>query len=590
MKAALLALVLALLPGRARGAGDLRACLPLPGGRTAVGGDGGLVLLDAAGARPGPALTARAGLPDTRVLSLALVGGVLVVGTEAGVARLPLAELGRGRPIRALRSAPVRAIIPDGSELLLGTFDGVKRLTASGVLAPVPFLEEAPAELEAARRRVTALARYQGAIVVGTGAGLYRLEGKGIAAGLRRIAAALPSEQVFALHARADGALLVGTLLGLASLGARPPLLSTPSPDLRAIAGDRERLLLGSFGEGLFAGPAAGRRLVASEPAAARHLVALALAESGAGCLVAREGLWLRVSARSEWRRVELGGLPSSDLSALAVDGGALWLGTFDRGLFRLERRTGALTAFPGIEPQVNALAVEAGAGARTVWVGTSRGLYALDGSGVRRVGRGAGLPSEDIHALAPTRRGLLVGTGRGAALLRDGKVVEVVGQKRGLVISAVWAVAEADDGALWLGTSKGVFRGRFRGAWKRFSVASGHLTDDWVTALATRAGSVWVGSYSGGVTRLDTSGAALSATVIDRESWVNFAGLSLVDGSLLVATMDGLRRCPLGAGACQALGATLPGRDVTAAASDGTTLWVATRRGLGSLTPSDLR
>lgn len=589
MKAALLALAL-LLPGVARAAGDLRTCLPLPGGRTAVGGDGGLVLLDAAGTRLGHALTARTGLPDTRVLSLALVGRTLFVGTEAGVAALPLGGP-PGQPLRAVRSAAVRAILSHGGELLLGTFDGVRRLTASGVLAEVPFLEAAPAELEAARRRVTALARFQGTIVVGTGAGLYRLEGKPGAEGLRRLEAALPSEQVFALHARADGALLVGTLLGLAALGARPPLLPTPSPDLRAIAGDRERLYLGSFGEGLFAGPAGGRRLVVSEPSQARHLTALSLAEDGAGCLAAREGLWLRASgARPAWRRVELGGLPSHDLSALAAGGGTLWLGTFDRGLFRLEARTGALTAFPGIEPQVNALAVEAGAGTRTVWVGTSRGLYALHGTAVRRLGRGAGLPSEDIHALALTRRGLLVGTGRGAALLRDGKVVEVVGRKRGLVISAVWAVAETDDGSLWLGTSKGVFRGRFRGAWRRLSVASGHLTDDWVTALAARGGSVWVGSYSGGVTRLDPSGPTLTATVLDRESWVNFAGLSLVDGNLLVATMDGLRRCPLASGACQALGAALPGRDVTAAAKDGETLWVATRRGLGRLTGAALR
>jgi ligand-binding sensor domain-containing protein len=153
-------------------------------------------------------------------------------------------------------------------------------------------------------------------------------------------------------------------------------------------------------------------------------------------------------------------------------------------------------------------------------------------------------------------------------------------------VISAVWAVAEGADGALWLGTSKGVFRGRPGGRWQRFSVASGHLRDDWVTALAARGTKVLVGTYNGGVASLEPAGDGSGFRASARcDGWVNLGGLAFVGEALHVATMDGLLRCAADAGAgCRPIAGAAPGRDVTAVAQGGGLLWVASRRGLGAV------
>ncbi|HEY6175213.1 MAG TPA: hypothetical protein VIX73_12235, partial [Kofleriaceae bacterium] len=151
-----------------------------------------------------------------------------------------------------------------------------------------------------------------------------------------------------------------------------------------------------------------------------------------------------------------------------------------------------------------------------------------------------------------------------------------------------VWAIAETSAG-LWLGTTTGLYRGpatpwtskagsddaAVADRWQRLSVASGHLRDDWVTALVTRGDVVWAGTYNGGVARI----AGDAATALGG-GWINPSGLRWDGDRLLAATMDGL---VAGDGRTATWTTTpgLPGRDVTAAVRAGKTLWVATRRGL---------
>jgi hypothetical protein len=146
--------------------------------------------------------------------------------------------------------------------------------------------------------------------------------------------------------------------------------------------------------------------------------------------------------------------------------------------------------------------------------------------------------------------------------------------------------VAVDRAGLLWLGTTTGVHRGPIPAAtatkdedvtgWQRFSVATGHLTDDWVMALAADGDAMWIGSYKGGVVRIVGDEATRAG-----DGWVNPGGL-VVDGDrVLVSTQDGLWTLR---GDRMTRTAGLPGRDVTATARLGDTLWVATRRGLAEL------
>jgi len=237
-----------------------------------------------------------------------------------------------------------------------------------------------------------------------------------------------------------------------------------------------------------------------------------------------------------------------------------------------------------GVDARIDALTLTRAGGAATLWAGTPRGLYRLRGGRVRRFGRADGMRHEHVHALAALGGGTLVaGTARGLVLVR-GDRVEAVNVKHGLPVAAVWSIGVARDRTLWLGTSKGLIhfdpRRRRR---RRYSVVSGHLPDDWVTAVLVHRAQIYVGTYNAGVARLTrASDGRMTATRLGG-GWINISGLLVRGGALYAATMRGLRVRPLaGAGRFRLLRSAAPGRDVTALLDAGSAgLWVGSRRGL---------
>jgi ligand-binding sensor domain-containing protein len=282
----------------------------------------------------------------------------------------------------------------------------------------------------------------------------------------------------------------------------------------------------------------------------------------------------------------------SGDVSALATGRGRLFIGSFDQGLFvswdgrspRLEKR---------VNPNVNALAWDEHSG--SLWVGTARGLSRCalgrdDSLDCRRVGQ-----SVAVHALLVARDGTLVaGTERGLAFYggeRDPASVREFGAKERAPFRAVWALAESDEGELFIGTTSGLhwaktnaFRSIAGGKTPRLGRAafvSGELRDDWVTALCVAGDALYVGTYNAGLSAFRIGPRGLTWDAGDEAlGYVNPAGLThLNDGRLAVATMDGLRvGTPGNFEAVPTLG-----RDVTAVVStDPTgTYFVASRRGV---------
>jgi ligand-binding sensor domain-containing protein len=395
-----------------------------------------------------------------------------------------------------------------------------------------------------------------------------------------------------------DGGLWAGTLEGLARVDGGGQRVGTL--DVRALAVTGGRLWAGTYGEGVQR--LEGRRLVA-EAGGARFVAAL-----GVGCMGGPDGLWVAKDAKTleSWRAVALGALGSGDVAAVASDGERVWIGSFDHGLFVVEAGQVRAVEDPALDMRVNALAIEhlrggaGGKGGVRVWVGTARGLSVIEPDGrVRRIGAGDGLPSTDVHALAVLRSGgVVAGIARGAVrvgLTGDRVSIEAIGAKQGLPVDAVWAVAEGAAGELWLGTSRGLYlwqgrRGK-RVRWQRFAVGTGQLADDWVTALAVQGDQVFVGSYAHGVVRLEVAPAAVApakpavggrvATMLGGAPHVNFGGITLARGQLMVATMEGLETMPLAGGAWRARPELSLGMDVTGVVVAGDALWIAGRRGL---------
>lgn len=590
----------------------LQSCLPAAQGEVWVGGHGGLLRIDRRG-KVLQHLTSLSGLPGTRVHTLFGTRDQLLVGTEQGLALLAPSE-GRWKVIARRHSAAVHALARHAGAVYVGTQGkGVYRLDSLDADGLTSMKQLAGGRA----LRVTALLADGATLrVASAGRGLWRLAKSGLER--QALTPALPSPLVFSL-ARFGGKLIVGTLGGVVSDGRL-----IDAADVRALRVFGGTLYLASFGSGLGT-LRAGEQAVRWSQKAGRFVAALGLRGKDLCAAGRKKVVRLRAGAAvSTTPRIGLGaGLQSNNLSALAAVGETLYLGSYDGGLAALRR--GRSRVLHGADPRIDALVAERRPdGGHRLYVGTARGLFRLDlpagGANrrhdkiaVRRFGRADGLPHQHIHALVRLRDGrIAAGTGRGLAIL-DGDRVHSIGSKQGLFVSAVWALAEGEGDALWLGTSKGLYRwsSRRRRA-LRFSVASGHLSDDWVTALTRHGSAIYVGTYNAGVVRLalrsaphdDNAATSPAATARKKKvsalarwqstrlggGWINFAGLQVVAKRwLLASTMSGLRATPLdpqgkvGPQTLFPLANAALGVDVTAAlpTHDGRSLWIASRRGL---------
>lgn len=543
---------------------DVHACLVLERGVIA-GTGGGLVDIDWRGQVRG-VKTALDGLGGTRVRALLRSGDHLVAGTERGLA---FVRLRRGGLVvdRTLPSKPVRALAESHGVVYVGTWgQGLLRLDARrSRLIPVRFAGAA----RRGRDRITAVIEHRDTVYAAAGNGVYKL-----AAG-KLVEVARTEATIWALASH-EGDLYAGTTAGL--LDDRGPGLSRllAAGDVRALSSDGRELVAGTFGDGAYR--YRGRLVRAGLPRDASFVQAIERRSQGS-CVAGRGGVWLREAGSQRWIAAVLpAGPPSNDISAIARDGRRLWVGTFDQGLAVFDGARWRRFEHPRVDPKINALAVAGD----TVWVATAAGLSAIRGERVSRLGPRDGLPSRHVLSLAAMPGGrLLVGTTQGAAIIEAGRVTPL-GRKQGVLVGNVWAVAADDDGFIWLGSTRGLFRGKPGGSWARYSLSSEHLRDDWVMALAISGRRAYVGSYKGGVVRFDwseTEPANVSATPLGA-GWINPGGLTVAGGTLYAATMDGLvagdgasaRWRPLPGG---------PGADTTAVLVAGSSLWIATRRGL---------
>ncbi len=260
-------------------------------------------------------------------------------------------------------------------------------------------------------------------------------------------------------------------------------------------------------------------------------------------------------------------GTPLAGFSANALletddaGGASLWIGTFGAGLFRV--RPGGVTRFGAGEGLgslfVTSLAATGPRGAETVWVGTRdaglsrlRGgafepvalgpeplsIYSLAGGGVGApetlwVGTrlsgllrvqptpwapfdaDSGLPGDQVFSFLETRGTdgapeIWIGTSRGAALLRDGRL-SVHGPAEALPAGEVRSFAEVrgpgEKTEIWASlTGAGIFR-REGARWRPIEARPAFRSDDASVLLATRdeAGRpvVWAGSERSGLGRL---------------------------------------------------------------------------------------
>jgi ligand-binding sensor domain-containing protein len=286
------------------------------------------------------------------------------------------------------------------------------------------------------------------------------------------------------------------------------------------------------------------------------HGIAVAILQTGDGYLWAasQEGLSrFDGAAFTNFDHRATEGVPSNTFTALAIDAaGTLWAGTRDRGLLHLV--DGAFQQVrwePGLQnQQIRALAFD---GRGDLWIGTrDRGVVRLhDGVLAAALTTHDGLPSDDIRTLYLARDGAMwIGTFRG---LVQWTADHLVRGPPALDGTAVHSITHDERGGLWCATDKGL----------------AHLHDDTVdlldeqrlsatdiqSVLFDRDGNLWFGT-STGVARLTFDDAA--GIHIERLPSPDVLILALfedTDGNLWIGSERGLDRLrdgdvlPFGAG-----------------------------------------
>jgi signal transduction histidine kinase/streptogramin lyase len=137
------------------------------------------------------------------------------------------------------------------------------------------------------------------------------------------------------------------------------------------------------------------------------------------------------------------------------------------------------------------------------IWVGTNNGgLNRLKPRALRRFGRADGLPGENIVPIAQDAQGdIWIGMTCGGLVRYDpaAGTFTTVADLKGTPSSCIWSLLPARDGSVWLGTWGGGLTHRVDGGLTTYTRANSGLVDDAVLALyEDRGGAIWIGTLAG--------------------------------------------------------------------------------------------
>jgi ligand-binding sensor domain-containing protein len=519
----------------------------------------------------------------TGVLAASAGPALLIATAGEGLLTFDGRRLTQARPEEA-GQRKLTAILPLASgRVLLGTdasglfaFDG-QRLT--------------PAHPELAGVAVTALSGTDGDVWIGTrDRGLWHWR----AGGVERFGEAdgLPDARVLSLVTR-GARTYAGTALGVAEFE-QGRYARTLGAGLfaSAIAVRDDALLVGTLDQTmaeipLNARPSRGARpLMRDVPGVIQRFIEA----EGESYALAADGLYAIDTRSAALRRivgVDSAQLTDRNVSALAVDAaGRLWVGYFDRGLDIL---TAALPDRPRerlthVENEhvfcVNRIAHDTGGGPTAV--ATANGLVLFDATGrpTQTLGRASGLIADHVTDLILRAGHMIVATPAGLTFIDpDGR--RSLSAFHGLVNNHVYALGASGTQVLagTLGGASVLDDGVIRA---NYTTANSALTHNWITAVARVDEEWFVGTYGGGLFRLDAKGAWQPFPELTGPLEINPNAMAVTDSHVYAGSLSrGLLVYDRQARTWTIVDAGLPSLNVTALAADTDGVYVGTDNGI---------
>lgn len=482
------------------------------------------------------------GLPQNSVRSIAQTAdGCLWLATEQGLARYDGAKftIFDQKNTPAVSANEITTLLVDaGGTLWIGTHGGGLSRYAHGEFSTFTAQNGLPAN--------SILSLYfdkRGVLWIGTdGSGLYSFASNRFTA--YTTANGLPDNSVFAVAEDAQQNLWVGTRKGLRTWDHKHwwlPAEYTPvsTSDVRALQVDQAGTVwVGTNGDGLY-------RLASR--VFEHYTTTDGLSGNAIWCL-------LEDSARTLWVGTAAGGLSrlnagrfssfhngdvESVWSLFEDREGSLWAGTSGGGLSRFKNTS--FTSFglnEGLSSDIVLPVFQDSRG--VVWIGTTKGLNALQGTRVKVYTKKQGLPDDLVMTVAEDRQNRIwAGTRHGLVTLEHGIFVPVahfpqeavfctlvdhagdlwIGSRsglthfldaghsvkyttaNGLTSNAILALFEDDEQTLWIGTSNGLNRLSD----DHVTIVPGELRTSVINALfGERNGPLWIGTTGAGLFQLD--------------------------------------------------------------------------------------
>lgn len=215
-------------------------------------------------------------------------------------------------------------------------------------------------------------------------------------------------------------------------------------------------------------------------------------------------------------------GLPGNQISFLLNDSnGDIWIGTYNAGLSKcfhlnLESNKKIFTNFSAKEGLTNnriQAIYEDNTG--NIWVGVFGGGVAKYIPYVSKRGKGyfktiKGLCNNSVVSILQDREGnIWFGTQTSGVYQYRGEMFELYGTNEGIINKSIWSILEDTQGNFWFATENGLTKYTYKkeesaSVIKHYNTANG-LTANFIVSLCEDDnGFIWIGTFGGGVCRLD--------------------------------------------------------------------------------------
>ncbi len=263
---------------------------------------------------------------------------------------------------------------------------------------------------------------------------------------------------------------------------------------------------------------------------------------------------------------------------------GNLWVGTDSRGLLRVNRHG----AFPLEGSDRSGVAVTALFEDRegSLWIGSANGIERLRDSAFITYSEAEGLPTDGSTPVFVDAESRMWFAPPGGGLWWSKGSLHGRVSVAGLDKDVVYSIAGGDSN-LWLGRRRGgLTRLRLKGdsyAAETWTRADGLAQNSVYAVYRTRAGDVWAGTLSGGVSRLRNGKLTNYTSATGLASNTVSSILETADGTMWFATPGGLSEFSKGRWRTWTKADGLPSDNLNCLLEDSAgTLWIGTASGIG--------